>query len=102
MNKTNHNNLFFLDLIKYPIITDKTTKSIEDNIYAFAVIKSANKTIIKKAIEYIFDVKIIKINTLNLPTKIKKLGKFKGKKPRYKKVVIKLDNNYKINLFDNQ
>nr|YP_009295286.1 ribosomal protein L23 [Dasya binghamiae]AOH77298.1 ribosomal protein L23 [Dasya binghamiae] len=90
-----------LNLIKYPIITDKTTKKIEDNIYFFAVDKQANKYEIKQAIEYIFNVKIKKINTLNQPKKIKKLGKFKGSIKQYKKAIIQLDNQYTINLFDN-
>nr|QCI06044.1 ribosomal protein L23 [Delesseria sanguinea] len=88
------------ELIKYPIITDKTTKNIEDNIYYFAVEKKANKNNIKKAIEYIFNVKVKTINTLNQPKKIKKVGKFKGYISQYKKAIIKLDNKYTINLFE--
>lgn len=94
-----NNNL--LDLIKYPIITDKTTKAIEDNIYVFAVAKKANKKQLKQIIEDIFNVKIKKINTLNEPIKIKKVGKFTGKIKQYKKAIIKLHDNYTINLFDN-
>lgn len=90
-----------LDLIKYPIITDKTTKAIEDNIYVFAVAKKANKKQLKQIIEDIFNVKIKKINTLNEPIKIKKVGKFTGKIKQYKKAIIKLHDNYTINLFDN-
>lgn len=89
-----------LNSIKYPIITDKTTQAIENNIYCFAVDKYANKLNIKKAIEYIFDVKVKKINTLNSPPKIKKIGKFTGKKSQYKKAIIKLHNQYTINLFE--
>ena len=90
-----------LNLIKYPIITDKTTKVIEDNIYSFAVDKKANKNEIKEAVEYIFNVKVKKINTLNQPIKIKTLGKFKGRKTQYKKAIVKLFDEYKINLFEN-
>nr|QCI06636.1 ribosomal protein L23 [Erythroglossum lusitanicum] len=89
-----------LDLIKYPIITDKTTKLIENNIYCFAVSKKANKNNIKQAIEYIFNVKIKKINTLNNPPKIKSVGKFKGKITQNKKAIIQLYNEYTINLFE--
>ena len=90
-----------LDFIKYPIITDKTTKEIEENIYVFAVSKKANKLEVKKAIEYTFNVKVKKINTLNIPIKVRKVGKFTGTTKQYKKAIIKLHNNYKINLFDN-
>jgi len=89
-----------LDLIKYPIITDKTTKYIEDNKYCFAVEKNASKTLIKEALEYIFDVKIIKINTLNIPIKKRRVGKFIGKLTQHKKAIIELDPQYKINLFE--
>nr|YP_009393759.1 ribosomal protein L23 [Caloglossa beccarii]ARW62321.1 ribosomal protein L23 [Caloglossa beccarii] len=90
-----------LNLIKYPIITDKTTKAIEDNIYVFAVAKKANKKQVKKTIEYIFNVKIKKINTLNGPKKKKKVGKFIGTVTQYKKAIIKLQDNDTINLFNN-
>lgn len=90
-----------LNLIKYPIITDKTTKKIEDNVYYFAVDKKINKKEIRQAIEYIFDVKVKKVNTLNTPVKIKKLGKFKGRIAQYKKAIIKLDSQYSINIFEN-
>nr|QCI05362.1 ribosomal protein L23 [Compsothamnion thuyoides] len=89
-----------LNIIKYPIITDKTSEMIEDNIYCFAVAIKANKTIIKKAVEYIFDVKIKNINTLKQPTKKKRIGKFYGTKTKYKKAIIKLYDEYKINLFN--
>lgn len=94
------NQIKLLNLIKYPVITDKTTKNIENNIYCFAVDRYANKLNLKQAIEYIFNVKVKKINTLNSPPKIKKIGKFTGKKSRYKKVIIKLHHQYTINLFE--
>ena len=88
------------NLIKYPIITDKTTKSIEENIYYFAVDKKANKIDIKNAVEYIFNVKIKKINTLNQAKKLKTIGKSKGYTSQYKKAIIKLHKDNKINLFE--
>nr|YP_009393560.1 ribosomal protein L23 [Bostrychia simpliciuscula]ARW62122.1 ribosomal protein L23 [Bostrychia simpliciuscula] len=89
-----------IDLIKYPIITDKTTKNIENNIYYFAVNKQSNKKDIKTAIEYIFDVQVIKINTINSAPKSKRIGKFKGHITQHKKAIIKLNNASKINLFE--
>lgn len=96
--KNNHRKL--LDLIKYPIITDKTTKYIEENKYCFAVDKNASKTMIKQALEYIFDVKIVNINTLNTPIKKRRIGKFIGKLTNHKKAIIKLDSQNTINLFE--
>jgi len=97
--KTNIREL--LDIIYYPIITDKTTQYLEDNKYCFAVSCKANKIDIKQAIEYIFDVKVIKINTLNKPPKQRRVGRFIGKRRKYKKAVIELNAKDTINLFEN-
>lgn len=94
----NKNN-YFTELIKYPIVTDKTTQYIEDNKYCFAVDCKANKNHIKKAIENIFNVKVIKVNTLNIKPKNKRIGRFIGKKTHYKKAILTLDSQYTINLF---
>nr|YP_009395628.1 ribosomal protein L23 [Vertebrata isogona]ARW64614.1 ribosomal protein L23 [Vertebrata isogona] len=91
-----------LDIIKSPIITDKTTKSIENNTYYFSVTKKSNKNEIKQAIENLFNVKVKKVNTLNVPPKTKTVGRFKGKITRYKKAIVQLHEEYKINLFDNE
>jgi len=97
----NLTNINFLDLLKYPIITDKATKLIEDNVYYFAFDKKANKIDMKQAIENVFNVKVQKINTLNKPRKIKRIGKFKGYKKQYKTAIIRLYKEYKIDLFQN-
>nr|YP_009391688.1 ribosomal protein L23 [Laurenciella marilzae]ARW59832.1 ribosomal protein L23 [Laurenciella marilzae] len=89
-----------IDIIKYPIITDKTTKDIENNIYCFQVDKNSNKKEIKIAVENTFNVKVDKINTSIYPTKTKRVGKFKGTITKYKKAIIKLKNSYTINLFE--
>lgn len=88
-----------IDIIKRPILTDKSTRMFEDNQYCFAVTKNAKKNEIKKAIEYIFDVEVIKINTLNLPLKKRTVGRFTGHKPQFKKAIIKLKPEDKIDLF---
>nr|WMP11879.1 50S ribosomal protein L23 [Laurencia australis]WMP12090.1 50S ribosomal protein L23 [Laurencia australis] len=91
-----------IDIIKYPRITDKTTKDIENNVYCFQVDKNSNKIDIKKAIENIFDVKVEKVNTTMSPPKTKTVGKFKGKIKKYKKAIVKLKNSYTINLFESK
>ena len=88
-----------LKIIKYPIITDKTTKLLEDNQYSFAVDRKANKLNIKQAIEYIFNVSIQSVNTCNRPPNKKRVGKFIGQKANYKKAIVTLKNEYSINLF---
>lgn len=91
-----------LKIIKRPIITDKTSKLLEENYYCFNVDYKANKTEIKEAIEYIFNVKVVKINTCHMPRKKRKVGRFQGYKSHYKKAIAKLSTGDKINLFSEQ
>ena len=86
-------------IIKYPIITDKATRLLENNQYSFIVDRSSNKQAIKAAIEYLFNVKVIKINTCHLPRKQKRVGKYIGWKPQYKKAIVRLTEGDIINLF---
>jgi large subunit ribosomal protein L23 len=86
-------------IIKYPIITDKATRLLENNQYSFVVDRSSDKISIKAAIEDLFNVKIIKINTCRLPRKKKRVGKYIGWKPQYKKAIVTLSEGDVINLF---
>ena len=86
-------------VIKYPIITDKATRLLENNQYSFIVDSSSDKITIKTAIEYLFNVKVIKVNTCHLPRKKKRVGKYIGWKPQYKKAVVTLSEGDVINLF---
>lgn len=88
-----------VDLIKYPIITDKATRLLELNQYSFATAKRTTKTEIKLAIEYLFEVKVVSVNTYNSPKKTRRIGKFLGAKPRYKRAVVTLAEGNSINLF---
>jgi len=85
--------------IKYPIITDKATRLLENNQYSFIVDRYSNKNNIKEAIEYLFKVKVIKINTCRLPRKKKRVGKYIGWKSQYKKAIVRLSDGDTINLF---
>lgn len=86
-------------IIKYPLITDKTTRLLENNQYSFVVDRYCDKLSIKASIENLFNVKIIKINTCRLPRKKKRVGKYSGWKPRYKKAIVTLLEGNVINLF---
>jgi len=88
-----------IGIIKYPLITDKATRLLESNKYTFMIDPQANKFTIKKVIEYIFNVKVIKVNTLNVAKKKKTVGRFSGYKSKYKKAIITLKEGDKINLF---
>jgi len=87
------------NIIKYPIITDKSTRLLEKNQYTFIVDRYSNKITIKEAIEYLFNVKVTKVNTCRLPRKKKRVGKYIGWKPQYKKAIISLAESDVINLF---
>lgn len=86
-------------IIKYPLITDKATRLLENNQYSFIVNSYSDKTTIKASIEDLFEVKVIKINTCRLPKKKKRIGKYLGWKPNYKKAIVTLSDGDRINLF---
>ena len=86
-------------IIKYPIITDKTTRLLENNQYTFIVSRYSNKKSIKCAIEHLFDVKVTKVNICQVPRKKKRVGKYLGWKSQSKKAIITLSKGEIINLF---
>ena len=88
-----------IDLIKYPIITDKATKLLELNQYSFATDPKATKAQIKSAIQYLFQVKVTSVNTQIPSQKSRRVGKFLGTKSLYKKAIITLSQGNSINLF---
>jgi large subunit ribosomal protein L23 len=87
------------DLIIKPIVTEKATKLLEDNKYVFNVAIKATKPQIKEAIQGLFDVSVTKVNTQRLPLKKKRVGRFVGYKPQYKRAVITLKEGDSIALF---
>ena len=91
-----------LDIIKYPILTEKTIRLIEQNQYSFAVDTKADKTDVKNAVEQLFDVKVISVNTSLLPLRKRRVGKFIGKKARYKRAIVKLASEDSITLFEEE
>lgn len=84
------------DIIKAPVITEKTAKLAENNVYVFKVDAKANKTHIKQAIEKKFGVKVEKVNTLNTKSKKKRVGRYTGRTKTYKKAMVKLSEGSKI------
>lgn len=91
----------FYEIIKAPIITEQSMKLIETfNTYTFKVDRKANKIEIKNAIEEIFKVKVLRVNTINVLPKAKKMGKYEGFKPAYKKAVVKIADGQKIDAFN--
>lgn len=78
------------DLVRRPIVTEKATLLMEQNKYTFEVTPQATKPEIKAAIEDLFQVKVVQVNTQHLPRKKRRVGKFIGFKPHYKRAIVTL------------
>ena len=89
------------EIIKGPIITEKSNDLLEkENKYTFKVALEANKVEIKQAIEEIFNVKVVDINTVRVLPKRRRVGKYEGYRSAYKKAIVKLAENEKIDAFN--
>ena len=88
----------YRDIIKAPIITEKTSELAGNNVITFSVDVKANKTQIKQAIEKIFDVKVESVNTINVKPKKKRVGRYVGKTNKVKKAIVKLKEGSSIEL----
>ncbi len=86
----------YTDIIIAPVITEKSAYATEKGVYTFKVNKDANKTHIKQAIESLFNVKVVKVNTLNTKPKDKRVGKYTGQTKTYKKAIVTLAAGEKI------
>ena len=87
-----------LDTIVSPVITEKATSLSEFNKIVFRVHKGSSKNSIKKSIEKIFKVNVIKINTINLRGKNKLVRGKKSSRPGYKKAIVTLKKGQSIDL----
>ena len=89
----------YRDVIKAPIITEKSSDLAQNNnTIVFSVDVKANKTQIKQAVEKIFNVKVEKVNTVNVKPKKKRVGRYVGKTNRVKKAIVKLSEGNSIEL----
>jgi large subunit ribosomal protein L23 len=83
-------NLSSHDIIRKPVITEKSMAGMAEKKYTFIVHIKANKSQIKKAVEEVFGVKVEDVKTLRTEGKMKRVGVHVGKRPDYKKAIIKL------------
>lgn len=83
------------DIIIKPVITEKSMDNLQEGKYTFKVDKNANKLEIAKAVEELFDVKVAKVNTVNCSGKSRRVGRFEGKKPDWKKAIVTLKEDSK-------
>ena len=89
---------YYLDTVISPNITEKSTSLSEFNKVVFKVNKGASKNSIKKSIEKIFKVNVIKINTINLKGKTKLVRNKRAYKSGYKKAIVTLKKGQNIDL----
>jgi large subunit ribosomal protein L23 len=88
------------DILLRPLITEKTTSMMQDNKYTFIVPLKANKIEIRQAVEQIFKVKVLDVNTIRVLGKTKRMGRTQGKRPDYKKAIVKLAPGQRIEFFE--
>lgn len=88
------------EVLRRPVITEKNTMLIEHNKYTFEVAQRANKPQIKEAVEIAFKVKVLSVNVIHVPGKMRRAGRQRGMTPDWKKAIVTLEQGHKIELFE--
>ena len=90
------------DVILAPVVSEKSYSLLDNNAYTFVVHPDANKTEIRQAVEVIWGVKVVNVNTINRKGKTKRFRFTRGKRPDTKRAVVKLAEGDKIEIFEQQ
>lgn len=85
-------------ILKSPHITEKAASLAERNQYVFEVFKNANKNEIKKSVEGLFGVNVLRVRIVNIPKKPRRIGRQSGYKSGYKKAIVKIKEGQKIEI----
>lgn len=88
------------EIIIKPVVTEKSVDLMQENKYCFKVAKDANKIEIKNAIEEIFKVTVVNVNTVNVHGKMKRMGRTQGMTSSWKKAVVTLREGDSIEVFE--
>ncbi len=88
------------DVIIRPLVSEKTTGAMADNKYTFLVDVRADKTQIKQAVEEIFGVDVVAVNTVRQSGKMRRMGVYRGRRPSSKKAIVTLREGQKIKVFE--
>jgi len=89
------------EIVRKPLVTEKSNIGREEgNLVTFAVDPRANKHEIKRAVEELFDVKVLEVRTMRMPRKSRRVGKFSGRKPEWKKAIVRLAEGQTIEFFE--
>lgn len=92
--------MHILDVLRRPIVTEKSTTLQGQNKYTFEVLKTANKPQVKQAVERAFNVNVVAVNVMIVPGKKRRVGRHIGMTPSWKKAVVTLKEGQKIELFE--
>ena len=87
-------------VIVRPVVTEKTNDMGENDKYAFEVAVDANKNEVKQAVERFFGVKVLDVHTMRMPRKSRRVGKNVGRKPEWKKAIVRLAEGHSIEFFE--
>lgn len=88
-------------IIVRPLVTEKSTEKLEtEGAYSFVVAKEANKVEIARAVENLFNVKVTDVRTMQYRGKERRLGRYVGRRPAWKKAVVKLREGDTIEIFE--
>jgi large subunit ribosomal protein L23 len=90
------------DVILAPVVSEKSYSLLDDNAYTFVVHPDANKTEIRQAVETIWGVRVLSVNTLNRKGKLKRFRFVEGRRPGSKRAIVKLAEGDKIEIFETQ
>lgn len=88
------------DVIIRPIVSEKSYAGLEQNTYTFLVDPRSNKTEIKEAVQAIWNVRVVSVNTLNRQGKWKRRGWTKGRRPNQKRAIVTLAEGDSIEIFE--
>ena len=81
------------EIIIAPVVTEKSNDQLQEGKYTFKVNKKATKVEIAKAVEKLFEVKVLKVNTITVKGKEKRMGAHSGMTPDWKKAIVTIDTN---------
>jgi large subunit ribosomal protein L23 len=89
------------DIVVRPVVTERSTQDAEaTSAYTFVVARDANKIEIRRAVETLFDVKVLDVRTMNYRGKTKRVGRSTGRRPSYKKAIVKLAKGQEIDVYE--
>ena len=88
------------EILVKPLVSEKSMLLMGENKYSFAVVKDANKIEIKHAVEKMFNVTVISVNTRNIKGKVKRQGRYEGKRADVKKAIVTLKAGDQIKVFE--